>query len=562
MSTEANTLFQLLRTSTDTMHIPVNLKHILNQIYLNHVRSTTGRTLNEATDRLYYSGVNSNHPHALLMKLCALYTGHEYTPEFRLHYLSYRTDDSVLKRDYDYATNSQNPTVPITIHIVHLARGKTLFDETIKTEPPTGNRNKMFENILIQNQYHYIRVYTDHTTAPQNYTTNTTPILIITDTVNYQLIDNITNLLPHFLGFVPTYTNILNKESNTLTDKQNLLKCIMTLFEYFFNYNPTTDTTVQTHNTYITELLQNITQYVKQDYTTNLATFAKNFSTIRAQKLLQDAQQVQNRAKSDIATYTDALNKAYDKLYRAIALETQALNQNPDDITVLMTMLQNNKHIEILSANQTSIQLKITAPLKYYRTEDFEVLLNNTNSVFYKHLTPDSQTLLKAAIKDNKFQILMQAIIEINTTSSTVYPLTFTARPNTDYIDCVPNPHLTYYNCWSAARSQLNDAITKANYEFIVPQLIAAVQSVNMAESTTFYSRFLPNFNAISEDVKLFYDPENDKKYTKKEALQLICNTTIPKPEQEPTNTQKPYTQTEIEDDDNMWQDTPTTQTP
>ena len=557
MSTESNTLFQLLRDSNDTTHIPANLKRILDQIHVSYVNGTAGRILNSVADRLYYSGRYSNHPHALLMRLCALYTGHEYTPEFKLHYLTYKSEDSVLERDYNYTTQ-QNITVPITVHIVHVARGKTIFDEAIKNKPPTGNRNKTFESILIQNQYHYIRVYTDHTAAPQNYTTNTTPVLIITDTVNYQLIDAITNLLPHFLGLIPAYITIQDKPSDTLTDKQNLLKCIIALFNYFFKYSPTTDTGVQTHNAYITELLSEIARYAKQDHTTNLTAFTKNFSTIRSQKLLRDAQQMQDRARTDINTYTEALNKAYEKLYTAVALETQALNQNPDDITAFITMLQNNKHIEIINANQTNIQIRITAPLKYYRTEDFEFLLNNTNSVFYRHLTSDSQALLIAAIKDNKFQILMQAVIEISTTSSTTNPLSFTARCITEYMDCVPNPHLTYYNCWSAARSQLNDAITKANYDFIVPQLIAAVQSVNMAESSTFYSRFLPNFNTISEDVVLFYDPENDKKYTKKEALQLIHNTTVSEPE--PTDTPKPYTQTEIEDDDDMWQDTPTTQ--
>ena len=363
MSTESNTLFQLLRDSNDTTRIPTNLKRILDQIHVSYINSTAGRTLNAATERLYYSGRYSNHPHALLMRLCALYTGHEYTPEFKIHYLTYKSEDSVLERDYNYTTQ-QNITVPITVHIIHVARGKTIFDEAIKNKPPTGNRNKTFESILIQNQYHYIRVYTDHTAAPQNYTTNTTPVLIITDTVNYQLIDAITNLLPHFLGLIPAYIDIQDKPSDTLTDKQKLLKCIIALFNYFFKYNPTTDTDVQTHNAYITELLSDIARYAKQDHTTNLTAFTKNFSTIRSQKLLRDALQLQDRARSDINTYTEALNKAYEKLYTAVALETQALNQNPDDITAFITMLQNNKHIEIQTIFFIFLLLSNASPLK------------------------------------------------------------------------------------------------------------------------------------------------------------------------------------------------------
>jgi hypothetical protein len=480
---------------------------------------------------------------------------HNDVPCFIPHYVNYKSTDSVLQSHYDYSTAAANLRLntPINVHIVYIGRGKTYLDQQINEQPPAGTRNKSFESVLIQHQNHYVRVYTNHTTTALNSDIQKAPVLIITDTMNTQFIDSVTVLLPHFLNLIPDYQALQDNPPEAPTNKQLLLKAIMELFELFFDYNPKSAKTSTDYITEINNILNELAKTFKTDHTSALNKFITNISTTRTKNIVQNALTIQARARDDIRVYEESLNKAYERLHNAIIQEAYALNQNPEDMSEFLDMLKNNKHIKILDATDKLIRIKVTAPLKYYRTEDFDVLLNNSKSCFYTHLTTDNQTLLKAAIKANKFQILVQSVIDIMAASSLTDPISFSAKNMPDEMEYMPNPHLTYYSCWSTARSNINTAVKEAKYELIVPQLIAATQSINMSESATFYSRFLPDFNNKSTDTPLLLDPETDKIYTKTEALQLLNSTTTSNSEPEPEP--KPYTQTEVEDDDDMWED-------
>lgn len=548
------TLYQVLRTSNISVTLPRLLNNQLDHINIPWISHTQGRLLYDTLQRTYYPGAYDNHPHALLGKLCAMYYDLPETPTFRPHYRAYKTTDIVLEQDYNYSYNSTNTAAPITIHILHVPKGKTLLENAIQQNPPNGERKRIYESQLIQNQQHYVRVYTNHCAQSVALPTNVAPpVLIITDTINYKLIDDIYTLLPHFLNLTEPYMSLIKNPPETPDFKQNLLKHIVELFQYFYD-NP--QKSVEEHCAFIQQHLNELNALFKDDSANLLKAFTDNFSKIRARAALTHVDNSISRAQSDIATYTEALDKAYEKLYNAQIQKAQLINQSPEDVSILTNMLTKNKHIEILDTGKTFITIKVTAPLQYYRVEDFELLYNNNKSVFYLYLNDDNQKLLHAAIAQNKFQILVQAIITLTVQNSSSSPLHVSAVCEPKQLDCLPNPHLTYYNCWSAAKSHIQDAICKGDYELVIPQIITAVQSINMAESQTFYNRFIPDFNKISVNTPIFYDPETDKTYTKLEAMRLLTEQTTTKSEE--SETPKAYTQTEIEDDDDMWEDIPT----
>ena len=547
MEVNMATLQYILKNEVDNnLTIPRNLEQQLKNIDHNSPYAHRGRlvatTFNYCSD--YNYSATNRYLHRILTRLYALYCNKPKDIYIQGGYLTYGASDTITKSEYDLSPLPVSYGIrPAFIDITHIGRGKSYFDQKIIEEPPRGERNKSFELQLIQQVNHYVRVYAEHVADVVN-------VRIFTDIINETFIDKVYNLIPHFLGLPEKYqTMSLDPNArNTLEFKR--LEAIINLAKYFYcDY--------EQHNTdehvgIINELLEQIDALYAMDYTKLLDQFTQTFSTTRSSYALDQVRRTQSSAKSDIKSYEQYLENAYKRLQDAIILEQGLLNAQPDDIKIFTDNLAKNKHITILNASGTKIELLITAPLKYYEPASLQVLIDNKHSVFYTKLNEQNQKLLKAAIIDGKFQILVQAQVHCCIRNSSTEPLEFTARNDITF-DALPNPHLTYYNCWSAARSLLKQCVLKSQYEMIVPQLIAAVQSINMAESATFYQRFLPDFNSKSDTSKIFINPETGETLTKLEALKLLED--VSKPEVEPTDTPKEYTQIEVEDNDEFWED-------
>lgn len=531
---------------TENLKIPHNLNQQLRSIDHNSPYAHRGRLVAAAFN--YCSDYNYNaynrNLHTLLTRLYTLYCDKPKDIYIQGGYLTYGASDTITKSEYDLSPLPVSHDLrPAFIDIIHIGRGKSYFDQKITEEPPRGERNKSFELQLIQQANHYVRVYTEHVNDTVN-------IRIFTDIINETFIDKVYNLIPHFLGLPEKY-QIMSLDPNardTLEFKR--LEAIINLAKYFYcDYE---QHSTNEHVGIVNKLLEQINALYAMDYTKLLDQFTQTFSTTRSSYALDQARRTQTSARSDIKSYEQYLEHAYKRLQEAIIIERGLLTAQPDDLKIFTDNLAKNKHITILNATATKIELLITAPLKYYEPTHLQILIDNKNSVFYTKLTEQNRKLLKAAIIDNKFQILVQAKIQCAIHNSSTEPLDFTAYNDITF-DALPNPHLTYYNCWSAARSLLKQCVLKSQYEMIVPQLIAAVQSINMAEGATFYQRFLPDFNSKSDNSKIFINAETGETLTKLEALKLLEDES--KPEVEPIDTPKEYTQIEVEDNDEFWED-------
>ena len=541
------TLHNILKSNvTENVTIPYNLQQNFKAITHPSSHAIRGRAIAHAlnwTSSYYYSPHNGG-IHEILSKIYALYCNKSRGIELTGLYQTYGASDMVENSDYNILTGVTDTNTTAVIKIMHIGKGKTYFDQKITADPPAGIHQKAFELALVQQANHYVRVYT----------TNLGPsvsVAIFTNFIDQDFVDKVYNLIPHFLGLDKKFSEMEIDPTTHNTQEYKRLKAIIDLAKYF--YADYTGFATEHHVSKINAMLETIAELYPIDNTKYFDQFANNFARIRSSVIINQTRREQQSAQNDIQTYEKQLEKAYERLQEAIAKEHHAQTMAPDNIKEFLNSIKGNKYVNLLSSNANYLEMLIVAPLKYYNTADLQVLIDNKNSVFYSHLNNDSQKILKAAILDNKFQVLVYAHIKCCIQHSAVEPLEFIARNEAPFNDAVPNPHLTYYNCWTAARSQLKQYVLKGDYELILPQLIAAVQSINMAEGATFYSRFLPDFNRRSMYDKILYNPETGETFSKADALKLLEE--APKPETQPTNTSKEYTQIEVEDDDSMWED-------
>jgi hypothetical protein len=101
--------------------------------------------------------------------------------------------------------------------------------------------------------------------------------------------------------------------------------------------------------------------------------------------------------------------------------------------------------------------------------------------------------------------------------------------------------------------------ISEGNYELVVMQAVAAVQSVNVAEHASFVTHFLYDFRQLNLQDLIYIVDENGIEKPLSEMLKIeqqLKQEQLQKTLQEQTSTTNKYTQIEIPDDeDDMSED-------
>jgi hypothetical protein len=145
--------------------------------------------------------------------------------------------------------------------------------------------------------------------------------------------------------------------------------------------------------------------------------------------------------------------------------------------------------------------------------------------------------------------------INNSNSSSPVLRLSVEQYDLTNYTN-FPNPHLYHFNCWSEAINAFNKFVANNEFDLALLQIVAAVQSVNVAEGASFINRMLPSFkerqftskitildeNSVARDWKAIQEHETEIQ------LQQMRQTAQPIPDTE--TTKKAYTQIIISEGD------------
>ena len=419
------------------------------------------------------------------------------------------------------------------IHVVYVPRNKTALKEVL--EQANTERIPQIEMLLIENVKHFIRILK----------INTDDIYIFTNLVSDKMIQMLYTLFPKLINLkelenpeqLPAITTI-NQTIKTITD-------IHAIF-----YNSVYDDIYKPEDiSEIARLLKLLSTHFinpkiqQQNFATNLAN--RRNDVIR-KNLIND----EKTQKSIIEDLEKRLATAYEALAQTQRKLLQLKQTAPDDVAPLLNAINNNPAIETLDSTPNLLTLRITAPLQYYDPEDYKAYVNNPNSKINTVFSENEKEILYETFITRKYGIILQAIIHLELTSDmSVGGIRFAAQQgrSADFTE-IPNPHLFYYNCWSEARSQIAKALSNNDYELIIPQLIAAIQSINVAEGASFVARFLNDIRSDTWADRLhFIEYATNEKYTFKE---LIIKHNTQKLEQKQTEGYQQIVLSENDEDD------------
>jgi hypothetical protein len=276
----------------------------------------------------------------------------------------------------------------------------------------------------------------------------------------------------------------------------------------------------------------------------------RNMAMSRQKKAVEYHKNNVESTQRNITSKEAELNQLYERLAQE-QLAMNAFNKiGAEDVSEFANTLQNNKLIEILSTDKYQMQLRITAPLQFFQTSDYEVYVKNPSSYINRNCSPEQKAVLHKIFITHEYKLSMQSIVElkINTDTYSSSILICNAKRDTDLFTAFPNPHMFHHNCWGQAITEINKFIANGDYNLAILQMIAATQSINVAESITFVSMLQDILERESTRSLITITTKENKNLTWNEAV-ILESTPVPGPLKEQVEeTPKEYTQEIVSD--------------
>lgn len=525
--------------------------------------SSRSRTLQQILNHTHGHYYTSTSPFKMLYGMCALLKNNM---QFAI-YPEYITITSTMALDLEENLTSHLnfPRVDsqkFNLILYHIPKGKSYL-KPILDNLESPRRLKQIETYCIQNSQHFIRIFENFNSSGTN------TITVFSDYYNNALIYTLWTMLPHLMRIT------IHESDTELTEEQILHNTRATILYEFFNSiykifqnsNPD-ELTVDEINTFKQEIFQITTKYTEQfDFVSKaLNSFTTYLSKVKNEVANSYYTRELNSTISTISRYEQNLETEYARKNKLERLLISIKQTSDEDIKPFIDCITTSKAIEILNTTNKEMVLRITAPFQYFQETDFEAYEKNPNSMYNEHFRkePILQKIFHKVFVTREYQLISQAIIHLQIQDSySENPLRFYAerysnRPN---LTQFPNPHLYHHDCWGSAKSEMNKNIHEGNYELVVMQMIAAVQSVNIAENASFVSGLLGDIknsqtlrNLLTFIVKT---PEGTKELNYQQILEYEHNleqqTILQQAKETIAQNPQTYTQVELPDDGKIW---------
>ena len=518
-------------TQTAWSNINPSLRAAIDNIYRSTdwnyyiCQSRSLRNIIHDTIASYYR--NGTNPYKFLAGICSLVTGNKpinFVPKYRLITSEEATTLTLNELITDIGSLNTDKT---HICIYHIPKGKSYLRKLLDTNP-TLQRIPQIETFCISNPYHFIRIYKGFGQ------TNPNDITIFTDQITKELMHTIFIMLPNLLDIQLIDTKDGDFIPPEVTEHNNKVTLLRELFSYLY-------TIYQDHSTQRLEMPEievikaNIfritTQFAAQfDFTSKqLGSFAARLAKARNDNASRHYETELKNINERISGLEDELTTKYERKHTIQRLIAANRLLTEDDIKPFMDTIVNSKAIEILYTSDTELKLKVTAPFQFFTPEDFDCYERNPNSIYntnYRNL-PEYKSILHKIFNTREYQLIAQSIITIKiNTHFERNPLQLSAQQyNLQDFTQFPNPHLYHYNCWESARNEMNKNMCEGNFELVIMQMIAATQSVNIAEQASFVNGLLSDFkNDKINHLITIVDTNTKKTYSLKEAIKQEKN--------------------------------------
>lgn len=479
------------------------------------------------------------------------------------------------------------PTDPRKLNIcfVHIPKGKSYVKKVLDDNAGAENLEELTTLSTHCKAYDqdFFKIY-------RNFCGKQNTIAVFLEQPTPQKLLILMTMLPHLYNIKPNTEEEPDSEHNTKVNK------LFEIFSILFNIKESaqmndtmcSEREIEELSDTRAELLIRINEYLDMfNFINNdINTFAGRLANIRNEKANKSIVNQLEQTKRDINSCENQLINLYNAkgslernliAYKAAAAE---------DVTPLINTIKKTKAIEVLFASDDEMRLRVTAPLQYFTPADFESYERNVHSNYNcMDFSEAQKSILHKIFVTREYKLLTQSIITLSvntdTYSNEILRCTASTDSNLTHFTEFPNPHLWHHNCWSKAKAEITKNIANNNYELVVAQIVAAVQTVNIAEGASFVSGLLNDFNRtrITVDKKLFHVIDKENKvydYTEliNREIQLLKNAKKQEPKipvppltdlsempeapvnlnnTENTETPTEYTQIEIEDDGSEW---------
>lgn len=534
---------QLLSNDHIWNHLPVQLNNYIRETYgrtiggwYNSPSPILNRTLRETIGD--YSNVGRNAYYALA-GMCSLLLDNkliQFIPRYRT--ISSTEAETLTLNDIQSELRYNNTNIHINIYLI--PRGKTYLKNLLESNT-TYERIKPIETFCIEDTSHFIRIYKGMTNAVQD-------ITVFTDRVTEHLIHTILVMLPNLFNLNERPVgDIIPEEDALYNERVKIVREIFTLLYEVYRNN------IQYYNeNMIATLIAKLTEFSTkfQWNSAQLNNFATNLANARNEYKTRDIQQNLDRVARNIRDYENALTRYYTEQHELHRALIAFKSLTPDDVKGFTDTICNTKAIEILNATNNRLKLRITAPLQFFTSADFESYERNISSSYHRYYdsTPVIKDIMHKIFVTREYKLLLQAIIHIEIQNS-ANPLYLYAQQNTfEEFDQFPNPHLYHFDCWGRAKTEIQRLINANDFELAVMQMIAAVQSVNIAEPQSFINNMLPHMNEKRYSDLITIVDENGNEHTWAEMQKIELDKQL-KTANSIENEQKTYTQIVIDEE-------------
>ncbi len=528
------------------------------------------RTLTDSLNRTlgkYYNG-NSN-AYKFLYTMCSLLTNNQpfhLYPRYNL--ITSDQSNELETRLYDILDVPHVTAQEFNLILYHIPKGKSYLRKVLD-ENTTLSRLRQIETFCIDGPQHFIRVY-------QNFNnTGANTITVFSDQYNTGIINTLFVMLPHLMGIVSREANENYELTEADIEYNKRVESLHKFFNELYEIMKSNQGNLIEYRdielaTILSKLSTLTTEYAEQfDFISGqLDSFTTRLAKARNNNALRYFNEQLDSVTRNISDYENRLSESYIKksqLEREIAAN-KLLSE--EDVKPFIDTIKNTKAIEILSTTDTEMVLRITAPLQYFQEADFEAYERNNASPYNQNFNnnPLLKKILHKVFVTREYQILFQAIIHIEIEDQyTRTPLhLYAERGNgTERFTQFPNPHLYHHNCWGQAQNEMQKNMCAGNFELVIMQAVAAVQSMNVAENASFVNGFLYDIRAYDGMKKLLtfivetpqgkkylhYDQilEYERELEKQNIVQQAENIIAQAPK-------GGYAQVEIPDDDANWE--------
>lgn len=289
----------------------------------------------------------------------------------------------------------------------------------------------------------------------------------------------------HFIqSFIPRYIPWYFEENPITSEEKELLRSL----------------TLKTAKTY-----EELIEKVAEEYDFRgikikkfIGDFEKRTKKERLSKTKDSIYNCEYRLDSIRNQYTAIIEELAQLRERESGLTWQINNCNDD--SELMDYLLQNKHIDVINANNGSIEIAVRTTISEYDPDLYETMEKNKESYLYTGYKVKEDVfvpiearkkLIDACFGDDAIMgIKVRAYYNLHLDGyvSTLRAYNFVGHQYKDYLT---NPHFYFFACLGTYEGLINDALSNGDYIYAIEQCVLSAKTLNLAEGYQTVAPFL-----------------------------------------------------------------------